>query len=409
MPFHLSKTIGYAISLIYLVIKTYQYLIVEKYINGNLKTIMEKNESLRKLLALTFIPGVGPKLSKNLISYCGGVEGVFNANRAKLEKVPGIGEVLADTILLHDTFEQADKELEFIEKNDIRVLAHYEVDYPQRFRKCVDSPLLLFTKGAMSVNIPKIIGMVGTRKATAYGKDVCMKLITDLASRGVTVVSGMAYGIDICAHNAALKNNLQTIGVLAHGLDRLYPSAHKPSAVKMLANGGLISEYPSGTNPDRENFVQRNRIIAGMSDAVIVVESGEKGGALFTAAFASNYNHDVFAIPGRANDPMSRGCNRLIKTNIAALLETADDLCESMGWNDEVRPNKSSQPKIPFVDLTDNEKIIYDFINESADGLDIDALTIKSNIPGRKVVGILLQMEFAGIVKSLPGKIYQIV
>ena len=370
---------------------------------------MEKNETLRQLLALTFIPGVGPKLSKNLISYCGGIEGVFAANKARLEKVPGIGEILADTILLHDTFEQADKELEYIERNEISVVAHFESEYPQRFKKCVDSPLILFSKGTMRVNIPRMIGIVGTRKATAYGKEMCIKLITDLASRGITVISGMAYGIDICAHNAALKNNLQTIGVLAHGLDRLYPSAHKASAVKMLDNGGLISEYPSGTNPDRENFVQRNRIIAGMSDAVIVVESGEKGGALFTAAFASNYNHDVFAIPGRANDPMSRGCNKLIKTNIAALLETAEDLCENMGWNDEVRPKKGSQPKIPFVDLTDDEKVIYDFINESADGLDIDSLTIKSNIPGRKVAGILLQMEFAGIVKSLPGKIYQIV
>jgi DNA processing protein len=365
-------------------------------------------ETLRNLLAISFIPNIGPVLSKNLVSYCGGIENVFKSNKARLEKVPGIGEVLAATILNTNYFERADKELEFMDKSGIKAISFFDEEYPQRFKKYDDSPMVLFTQGIINLNIPKVIAVVGTRKITSYGKDLCNNLITDLADRGVLIMSGMAYGIDICAHNAALKNNLQTVGVLAHGLDRLYPAIHKPTAKKMLENGGLITEYPSGTNPDRENFVKRNRIIAGVADAVIIIESAEKGGSLLTATFGSYYNRDVFAFPGRVTDTYSRGCNYIIKMNLATLIESADDLIYNMGWDDVKKPKKNIQSSFAFIDLTDEQKVLYDIIKEFDDGIDIDSITIKSNIPGGKVAGILLQMEFAGILKSLPGKIFQL-
>ncbi len=365
-------------------------------------------EALRSLIALTFIPNIGPILSKNLVSYCGSIENVFKSNKARLEKVPGIGETLATAILEHTAFERADKELEFMEKNNVKAITFFDEEYPRRFKMIDSCPMVLYSQGIISLNIPKVIAIVGTRKITSYGKELCNKLIEDLAERGVLVVSGMAYGIDICAHNAAVKNNLQTVGILAHGLDRLYPLIHKPTAMKMMENGGLITDYPSGTNPDRENFVQRNRIIAGLSDAVIIVESAEKGGSLLTATFASNYNRDVFAFPGRVNDIYSKGCHYIIKRNLATMIESADDLIYNMDWNEDAKPKKSKQSALSFVDLTDEQKILFDILGKYDEGLDIDSITIEANIPGGKVSGILLQMEFAGIIKSLPGKIFQL-
>ncbi len=366
-------------------------------------------ESLRNLLALNFIPKIGPVHSKNLVSYCGGVEGIFKANKAQLQKVPGIGEVLATTILKHRSFERADKELEFMEKNNIRAITYFDEDYPLRYKMVEDSPIILFTKGIINMNIPKVLAIVGTRKNTQYGKDSCNKLIEDLASSDVLIVSGLAYGTDVWAHNAAIKNNLQTVGVLAHGLDRIYPLENKPTAKKMVENGGLITEYPSGTKPDKENFVQRNRIIAGIADAVVIIESAMKGGSLLTATFASNYNRDVFAFSGRTTDTYSQGCHYIIKRNLATLIESADDVIYNMGWDEDTKPKKVKQVVIDFNLLSDEQKIIYDIIKVYEGGLDIDTITIKSNIFGGKVAGILLQMEFAGILRSLPGKIFQLV
>jgi DNA processing protein len=369
---------------------------------------MNKDE-LKHFLALSFIPNIGPVLSKNLISYCGSVSGIFEASKGKLEKVPGIGKILAEIIINNKSFDRAEKELEFIDKNEIKAIGFFDEDYPQRYKKCEDSPILLFTKGNMNLNIPKVISVVGTRKITSYGKDICTEFIKGLSETGALIVSGMAYGIDIYAHTQAVKINLQTIGVLAHGLDRLYPSIHKPTANKMIENGGLLTEYPSGTNPDRENFVKRNRIIAGLADAVIIIEADERSGSLITATFASNYNRDVFAFPGRITDKFSKGCNFIIKANLATLIESAQDLIFNMGWDEDGKNTKPVQSRILFTELTDEQKVLYDILNKCDNGLDIDNITIQANIPGSTVSVILLQMEFDGILKSLPGKMYQLV
>ena len=364
------------------------------------------NELLKQEIAISLIPGIGPVLAKTLISYCGGVEAVFKCSAAKLVKIPGIGPSVAKSIVNHSVFENAEKELLFIEKNKIIPLFYYDKRYPERLKRCPDSPLILYYKGNAELNASRIISIVGTRTATDYGKFNTEKLVEDLVAMDVLVISGMAYGIDICAHKAALKNNLQTVGVFGHGLDRVYPSEHRVVAEKMLNQGGLLTEYISGTNPDRTNFPMRNRIVAGLADATIVIEASRKGGALITAELANSYHRDVFAYPGRVTDTYSQGCNNLIKTNRAALIESARDLQYIMGWENHPEKAAPIQKKL-FLEYNPEEKVILDLFNES-DSLTIDAICFKSNFTPGKVAGILLNLEFEGIVKSLPGKVYQL-
>jgi DNA processing protein len=358
-------------------------------------------------IAITLIPGVGDVLAKNLISYCGSAEAVFKQKKSHLLKIPGIGTVTADSIVKHKEFGRAEAEIKFIEKNKIIPLFYLDENFPKRLQHCADSPVMLYYKGSANLNCSRILAIVGTRSATEYGKNFCEKLLNDLAALNVTVVSGLAYGIDICAHKASLKNNIPTVGVLGHGLDRIYPFSHRSTAEKMIHNGGLLTEFLKGTNPDKENFPKRNRIVAGLSDAVIVVEAARSGGALITAEIANSYNRDVFAVPGKVDDAFSQGCNRLIKTNKAALLESAADLVYIMGWEEEKKKGKPNNQQKLFIELNAEEKIIVGLL--TADGkMDVDTLSLKSNLPLSKVAAGLLNLEFAGMVKSLPGKIYQL-
>ena len=270
---------------------------------------------------------------------------------------------------------------------------------------------MIYTKGKCDLNNGKFIGIVGTRNATGYGKELCRKLINDLAAiqSNAVIVSGMAYGIDICAHKAALDYNLPTIGIVGHGLDRIYPSAHRPVAVKIIENGMLLTEYLSKTNPDRQNFVQRNRIIAGLCDATVVVESATRGGALITAELANDYNRDVFAFPGRVGDDWSAGCNALIRNNKASLIESAADILKFMNWEQPADSKTSNIQTTLFPDLSDDEQNIVSLLRQTSDGLQLNEMSIKLEKAVSKISSMLLEMEFKGIVKCLPGNVYKIV
>ena len=357
-------------------------------------------------IAITQIPLVGDVMAKKLIAYCGGVEAVFKEKKNKLMTINGVGEALANAISKQNVLQRAEEEIKFIEKYKIQTYFYLDSDYPTRLKQCNDSPVMLYHKGNTELNNEKIIGIVGTRNASEYGKNITEKLIEEIAYHKPLIVSGLAYGIDICAHKAALKNDLQTTAVLAHGLDRVYPQLHKPIAEQIIKNGGLLTDYLSKTNPDRENFPSRNRIVAGMCDAIIVIEAGVKGGALITAEIANNYNRDVFAVPGRLGDEFSAGCNRLIKINKAALIESAADIEYLLGWKIEKTKSKKQQKQL-FVELSADEEIVTKILQEKGNQ-SIDDICIQSNFSMGKISAILLSLEFSGIVKSLPGKVYEL-
>jgi DNA processing protein len=369
------------------------------------------NSALRYKMGITLIKGIGNNLAKNLIAYVGSEEGIFKESQKNLAKIPGIGEVLSKEIVNADVLKRADQEIEFIIKNKIIPYYFTDREYPFRLKECADSPIMIYTRGNCNLNNGKFIGIVGTRNATEAGKDNCKKLIADLAQKlsNTVIVSGLAYGVDICAHKAAVDCGLPTIGVVGHGLDRIYPAVHRPTAVKMIENGMLLTEYLSGTNPDRQNFVQRNRIIAGLCDATIVIESAYRGGALITAEVANDYNRDVFAFPGRVGDEWSAGCNALIKNNKASLIESADDLMHFMNWEkQEVQSPTNIQTSL-FLDLTDEEQNIVTILRQFNDGLQLNELAIKLEVPISKISAMLLEMEFKGVLKCLPGSVYKIV
>ncbi len=369
------------------------------------------NSALRYKIGITLIKGIGNNLAKNLIAYIGSEEGVFYESQKNLAKIPGIGEVLSKEIVNADVLKRADLEIEFITKNKIIPYYFTDREYPFRLKECADSPIMIYTRGNCNLNDGKFIGIVGTRNATEAGKENCKRLIADLAQKlpNTVIVSGMAYGVDICAHKASVDCGLPTIGVVGHGLDRIYPAVHRPTAVKMIENGMLLTEYLSGTNPDRQNFVQRNRIIAGLCDATIVIESAARGGALITAEVANDYNRDVFAFPGRVGDEWSAGCNALIKNNKASLIESADDLMHFMNWEkQEVKSTMNIQTSL-FLDLTDEEQNIVSLLRQFNDGLQLNELAIKLEAPISKISAMLLEMEFKGVLKCLPGSVYKIV
>ncbi|HQO47805.1 MAG TPA: DNA-processing protein DprA [Paludibacteraceae bacterium] len=361
---------------------------------------------LRYQIGLTLINGIGPINARKLIAYLGSVEAVFTEKKEHLKLIPGIGEVLANEIANQNVLERADKEIEFIQKH--RIVTHYFTDssYPYRLKECEDAPILIYSTGNCDFNSGHFLAIVGTRKITPYGKDLCNDLVKTLAEtqHNLTIVSGLAYGSDICAHKAALDNQVPTIGVVAHGLDRTYPSAHTSIAKKMLEKGAILTEYLSGTSPDAPNFVKRNRIVAGLCDATIILESPKRGGSLITAQLANDYNRDVFAFPGRPNDLYSEGCNQLIRTNRAALITCADDLIDFMGW-DASKQNKTQQ-QILFDDLTPEEQRIIVALNKS-ESVYINTLAKETGIALQKLLALLVQLEFKGLIKALPGSMYQ--
>src|SRR5690606_13404863 len=348
------------------------------------------------------VPEVGPVSAKNLLSYLGSAEMVFRSSRGKLEKVPGIGPVLANSILSYRDFSKADEQIAFMEGIGGRVILYHEADYPQRLKRNADAPLLLYFKGKANLNHYRILSVVGTRQGSEEGRFFTEQCVKWLHSMNCLVVSGLAYGIDIHAHRAALAHQIGTIGVVAHGLDDLYPARHKKTVEEMYLNGGVLSEYPIRTRPDRENFPSRNRIVAGMSDATIVVETPLKGGAMITANLAHSYNRDVFAVPGKVGDPKKEGTHWPIKKNKAALLESAADLVEYLGWE---KTAVAQQTQLA-LELTQAENRILEVLAEK-EKWGIDELSLDPRISSSDISLNLLELELKGLLRSLPGKYYQ--
>jgi len=361
------------------------------------------NDLLYKI-GITMLPKIGVVNGKQLIAYCGGAEAVFKEKAKALEKIPNIGSVAIRSIANQKVLSRAEEEIAFIEKNNIQALFYTDKAYPSRLSNCYDSPIMLYFKGTSQLNNQRVISIVGTRRATNYGKEICREITSHLKDYNILILSGLAYGIDSCSHRGALDNNIETVGILGHGLDTLYPAQNRRIAEKMIEHGGLLTEFISKTKPDRENFPKRNRIVAGMSDAVVVIESARKGGAIITADLGNSYNRDVFAIPGRAGDEFSKGCNYLIRTNRAALIENGSNLTYFMGW-EKTKKRNNEQPKL-FVDLNTLEQKIYDCILNSKE-ISIDKITINTSIKPSIVASTLLKLEFEGFIRALPGKLYR--
>jgi len=362
---------------------------------------------LKFKIACGLIKGLGPVLIRNIVAYLGEPEALFKEKEKTLLKIPGIGPKQAATIVNSNTLDRAEAELEFIHSNGIKATFFLDDDYPVRLNQCDDAPIVLYQKGSHKLVDSKMISVVGTRQVTERGKDITRKIIQGVAEKfpNTTIVSGLAYGVDIYAHRAALEFGLPTIGVLAHGLDRIYPQIHSAEAGKMLDKGALLTEFMSGTNPDKQNFVKRNRIIAGLADATLVIESAEKGGSLITAHLAQSYNRDVLAVPGRVDDELSKGCNKLIKTNIAAMVEDAGDIGYALNWEPVgtgLQARQLSMFELPKGEAGD----IYNILRQEKEAT-INYLSLKTGMPVNKVSSLMLQLEFDGLVKSLPGNVFR--
>lgn len=364
------------------------------------------HKDLQYQIALTLLSEVGDITAKKLISHCGSVEAVFSETSQNLRKIPNISYKVIHSIKNQSVMKDAEKELDFIIKNDITPIFYLDDKYPRRLKHCADSPLLLYFKGNADLNNKQVLSIVGTRQPTHKGIEICEKIVSEFANTNTLIISGLAYGIDICSHKSALKNNLPTVAVLGHGLDRIYPNQNKKYVNEILGNGGILTEFRSGTEPERQNFPQRNRIVAGMSDATLVVESKAKGGSLITAYLAFDYNRDVFAIPGRPSDEFSAGCNLLIKRNIAQLVSDGAEIKDLLNWKEE-EPLKSPQRQL-FVQLDENENKIVKAMVSRRD-YSVDEISIESGLSISKTATVLLSLEFKGLVKTLPGKQYKII
>ena len=362
---------------------------------------------LLHLLALLKVDGVGDIVAKKLLNHFATAENIFKAKANQLESIDGIGRVLIKNLKDKTVFNLAEAELKFIKENNINCLFYQDEKYPDRLKHCIDGPILLFTSGTIDFNNRKVISIVGTREITSYGTEFCKKFIEDLAPLNPIIVSGFAYGVDIVAHKVAMDLGLQTIGVVAHGLNQVYPKVHKKYVAKMEQNGGFMTEFWSNSNPEKENFVKRNRIVAGISEATIVIESAEKGGSLITANLANDYNRDVFAVPGRTSDKFSQGCNNLIKTQKAHLLTSAADLIYILNWELKQDETKVIQKQL-FVSLENDEQKIYDYLQKNGKQL-LDVIALDCDFPVFRISSILLNMELKGVVRPLPGKLFEAV
>jgi len=361
------------------------------------------NDTLLQFIALTKVPKVGPVIAKNLISYCGGIDAVFSESKKNLLKIPGLGQPFVENFDPHACMKIAEQELLFIEKNHIKALTYLDKSYPVRLNNFDSSPIILYYKGNTDLNHHRTVAVVGTRQPSAYGTTMCERIIEGLISYNVLLVSGLAFGVDAIAHRKCVEVNIPTLGVLGHGLDRIYPSEHQSLSKKMIDNGGVLTEFTSGTLPDRENFPMRNRIIAALSDVVVVIESKRKGGSIITAEFANEYNKDVFAVPGPVTEEISEGCNKLIKQNKAHLIESSADIAYIMRW-EEIDAGKVIQKQL-FVELDDIETKMIGLIRDNKE-ITIDALTHKMTMTPSETAATLLGLEFKGMVRSLPGKKY---
>lgn len=359
-------------------------------------------EELVYQLSLELIPGIGQKGAKQLISYCGSALEVMKTPKNRLLKIPGIGHKMADAILTTSTFAEAEHIISSCQKNDVEVISYTDSRFPKRLKAVHDSPNIMYMKGHGDLNPSRIISIVGARKATSYGKAITEQIVSELKLIGATIISGLAYGIDISAHKSALKNKLPTFAVIAGGLDRIYPSSHKKYVNEMMENGGVISESKLGTKPDPHLFPVRNRIIAGLSDATIVVEAAERGGALITASLADSYNRHVFAVPGDVGNTFSEGANKLIAAQKALIYTGIEDLIYHLDWKLTDTDNREPDN----IELSSSEEEIYSLLMQNG-ALEIDVIALRSQIPINQVASVLLELEFKNLVKSLPGKKYK--
>ncbi len=365
-------------------------------------------EKLLALLTLKKVAKLGDSSIKKLIREVGSAEEVLVEKPNDLLKIDGIGVVKIRDLHNPEHRKAAENELKFIQENNINYQIYDQADYPEKLKHCIDGPVVLFSSGNIDLANKKILSIVGTRQVTRYGVQFCEELIEALTPIDPVIVSGFAYGVDITAQRAAVKHNLQTIGCLAHGLNQVYPKVHKKYVTEIEENGGFFTDFWSTDTFDRKNFLGRNRIIAGLSEATVVIESADKGGSLVTADIANSYNRDVFAVPGRANDPLSKGCNMLIKTQRAHMLTSAADLIYMLNWKLDTKQQQSTVQKQLFVELEGEEKKIYNYLNENGKEL-LDVIALQCELPTFKVASVLLNMELKGVVKPLPGKLFEVV
>lgn len=357
-------------------------------------------------IGLSQIPNVGPVLARQLVAYCGSPQAVFEARKKELLGIPGIGEHTAGCILQKDALISAERECSFIEQHGIQPLFYLDKAFPPQLNNLPDAPVMLYYRGRANLHHPRMVAIVGTRRPSPQGLSFCEELVSGLRPYGVQIISGLAYGIDICAHRQCLEEDIPTIGVLGHGLGRIYPSQHRGIAERMCLKGGLLTEFSSRTAPEREHFPMRNRIVAGLCHALVVVETACKGGSMITAYMANDYHKDVFACPGRVRDTHAQGCNLLIKSHRAALIEHAADIAYVMRW-EETNRAVPKQAQL-FVELTEEEKLIVNLLKEH-EGVSIDQLTFATQLKGSTLAGLLLNLEFKGILKTLPGKRYTLI
>jgi len=363
------------------------------------------DSELLNSLALMRIEGVGDIMAKRLINHIGSAEAVFKAKKSQITAIEGVGDIAYNNLKNTTVFKLAEDEVKFVRENNIKPLFFQDAAYPDRLKHCIDGPVILFASGNINLENRKTISIVGTRQMTSYGGDFCRKLIEDLAPLNPVIISGFAYGVDIHAHTIAMEQGLQTIGVVAHGLNQVYPKVHKKYVAKMEENGGFMTEFWSTSNPDKENFVKRNRIVAGLSEATIIIESADKGGSLITANIANDYNRDVFAVPGRITDKYSMGCNNLIKSQKANVLTDAADLIYMLNWQLEEAKKKPVQKQL-FVVLDNDEQKVYDYLQKKGKEL-MDVIALECDMPIFRISSLLLNMELKGVIRPLPGKLFE--
>ncbi len=365
-----------------------------------------QSDDLYYLLALQKVKNIGDISAKKLLKHFGSAKAVFEAAKRNAIDVMDVGVVMISSLKKFDDWQKVETELKYIEQNNIQAISIFDESYPYKLQHAPDGPILFFYKGQDVLNQSKIISIVGTRNITSYGKRMVAEIIEDLADYKPVIISGLAYGVDVEAHLNALKNDLPTVGVLGHGFQRIYPAIHRKVADRMLDQGGLLTEFWHTDTVDRNNFLKRNRIVAGLSEATIIIESGAKGGSLVTADIANSYNRDVFAVPGRAADIFSQGCNNLIKQNKAALLTQAQDIIDMLGWELMPAVTKNRQLNL-FVDLTGEEQKIFDLLQDKGK-MALDDIALDLQMPVSKTAQVLLNMELKNIITGLPGKFFEI-
>lgn len=371
------------------------------------KLLLMKEDELLYVLALQKTKGIGDVIAKKLISSLGSAQAVFQEKTHKLKKLNGIGAITLANLNDQSVLKNAEKELEIIRKKNLKTHYFLDDDYPTKLKYCIDGPILLFQKGNTNFENRKVISIVGTRNMTPYGRDCCEQLIADLKPFNPIIVSGFAYGVDICAHRAALKNGLETVAVLAQGFASLYPSAHQKYEKELLVNGSFFTEFWYYDEPLREHFLQRNRVIAGLSETTIVIESAEKGGSLVTADIADSYNRDIFAVPGRISDKYSKGCNKLIQQNKAIMLNSSIDLISELGWEKASIKKQAIQPKL-FEELSETEQLLVNFL-QSNGKYQLDLIALENQFTIQQTASILFQLEMKGMIKALPGKLFEVI